>query len=81
MEKLREKNINAFYKSKLDWPPQDSVLQEDTFLLYIQTTFQLDTFWHLSCWFIGIDMTQNTTQYKDIQLFTVIAWDCWGHGM
>ena len=81
VEKSREKYINAFYKSKLDLPPQDSVLQEDTFLLFIQTAFQLDAFWCLGCWFIRIDVTHNTTQYKDIQLFTVIAWDCWGHGM
>ena len=81
VEILKEKNISTFYKLKLDCPSPDSGLQGNMFVLCIQTTFQLDMFWRLSSWFIRIDTTHNTTQYEEVQLFTVIARDCWGYGV
>ena len=81
VDRLQQNNISIFHKSKLDQPPEGSVLQADLFILCIQTAFQLDAFWCLSNWFIRINATHNTTQYGEIQLFTIIARDCWGHGM
>ena len=78
---LQQNNISIFHKSKLDQPLEGSALQAFLFILCIQTAFQLDAFQHLGNWFIGINVTHNTTQYGEIQLFTIIARDCWGHGM
>ena len=80
MEQLSSKGTLTFYKDKQDHAPIDSRLPDDAFVLCIQTSFQLDTFQHLSNGFIGIDATHNTTQYQDLLLFTIIARDQWGHG-
>jgi hypothetical protein len=81
VDRLKAENITIFYKDKLDKPPQDLRLHADTFVLCIQTGFQMNVFRHLGGGFIGIDTTHNTTQYQDLQLFTIIARDQWGHGM
>jgi hypothetical protein len=80
VDKLKEENVFAFYKDKLDPPPPESRLQPDALVLCIQTSFQLDTFRRLGHGFIGIDATHNVTQYEDLLLFTIIARDHWGHG-
>jgi len=80
-DKFRSKNARIFYKNKLDLPPQGSSLQQDDFILCIQTPFQLDAFRRLGDCFIGIDATHNVTIYEGVQLFTIIARDRWGHGM
>jgi hypothetical protein len=81
VDRLKADKTNVFYKDKLDHPPPDSGLDEDSFVLCIQTAFQLDVFRHLGHSFIGLDVTHNTSQYINVQLFTVIARDHWGHGM
>ena len=81
VDKLKSNSVNVFYKDKLEQPPSGSGLQQDAFILCIQTPYQLDAFRHLGSGFIGIDATHNTTQYQDLQLFTIIARDRWGHGM
>jgi hypothetical protein len=80
MDRLKDENVHVFYKDKLDPPPLESRLQPDTFVLCIQTSFQLDAFRRLGQGFIGIDATHNTTQYQDLLLFTIVARDRWGHG-
>jgi len=80
MEQLSSKGTLTFYKDKQDRALIDSRLPDDAFVLYIQTSFQLDAFQRLSNGFIGIDATHNTTQYQDLLLFTIIARDQWGHG-
>jgi hypothetical protein len=70
-----------FYKSKQDLPPEGSDLSPDLFMLCLQTDFQLEAFRHLGNAFLGIDATHNVTQYKGILLFTIMVWDCWGHGV
>jgi hypothetical protein len=80
VDRLKADNLNIFYKDKLDSPPIGSRLQKDTFVLCIQTSFQMDAFRRLGNGFIGIDATHNVTQYQDLLLFTIIARDCWGHG-
>ena len=79
-DKLRSENARVFHKNKLDLPPPDSSLQQDEFVMCIQTPFQLDAFRRLGDYFIGIDATHNITIYEGLQLFTVIARDRWGHG-
>jgi hypothetical protein len=82
-DQLEAEGANVFYKSKEDLPPPGTILPlpGDAFVLCIQTDFQLDAFERLGNGFIGIDATHNTTQYRDLQLFTIIARDRWGHGM
>jgi len=80
VDRLKAKNINTFYKDKLDLPPSGSKLQGEDFIIYIQTAFQVDAYWRLRNGFIGIDVTHNITQYPDFLLFTIVARDRWGHG-
>jgi hypothetical protein len=81
IDKLKEDNVLAFLKDKTKEPPLGSNLDKDTFVLCIQTPFQLDTFQRLGNGFIGIDATHNVTHYKDYLLFTIITHDNWGHGV
>ena len=80
IECFKSENISIFYKDKLDHPLSGSGLDLGTFMLYIQSPFQLEAFWCLSNRFIGIDATHNIMQYKEMQLFTIMARDNWGHG-
>jgi len=80
VDRLKADNINIFYKDRLDSSPIGSRLQQDTFVLCIQTGFQIDVFRRLGNGWIGIDATHNTTQYQDLQLFSIVARDRWGHG-
>ena len=80
VERLKEDNILIFYKDKLDALPPGLPMHEDDLVLCIQTQYQLDAFQRLGNRFVGIDVTHNTTQYKDIMLYTIITRDDWGHG-
>ena len=80
-DKFRSENARIFHKNKVDLPPQGSSLQQEEFILCIQTPFQLDAFRRLGDYFIGIDATHNVTMYERLQLFTIIARDRWGHGV
>ena len=79
VDRLKAKNINTFYKDKLDLPPSGSKLQGEDFIMCIQTTFQADAYWRLGNGFISIDVTHNITQYPDFLLFMIVARDWWGH--
>jgi hypothetical protein len=62
MDRLKGDNISVFYKDKLTPPPPASRLQGDTFILCVQTPFQINVFRHLGdSGFIGIDATHNDT--------------------
>ena len=80
VDRLKADNALVFYKDKIGLPPPDSRLDQDLFILCIQTEFQLDAFRCLGNGFIGINATHNITQYQDLLLFMIIARDCWGHG-
>jgi hypothetical protein len=81
MDRLKEDNISVFYKDKLTPPPPASRLQGDTFILCVQTPFQINVFRRLGDGgFIGIDATHNVTHFWDVLLFIIIARDRWGHG-
>jgi hypothetical protein len=68
-------------KSSSDEPPSNSNLDRGSFVLIIQTKYQQE------CWqkhghrFAGIDATHNTTHYENMNLFTLLVRDRWGHGM
>ena len=80
MDRLKEDNISVFYKDKLTPPPPASRLQGDTFILCVQTPFQINTFQRLrDGGFIGIDATHNVTHFQDMLLFMIITRDRWGH--
>jgi hypothetical protein len=80
IDRFKANDTRSFYKDKLDEPPLDSQLEQDTFVLLIQTKFQLDTFRRLGAGFIGIDATHNVTAYPGFLLFTIVTRDNWGHG-
>ena len=80
VDRFRDENTLVFYKDKADQPPPNSQLEQDCFVLCIQTRFQLDAFQRLAAGFIGIDATHNVTAYPGFLLFTIVAWDKWGHG-
>ena len=80
IERLSAQGTHTFYKDKQDRTPIELGLPQDAFILCIQTSFQLDTFWCLGSGFIGINATYNTTQYQNLLLFTIIARDHWGQG-
>ena len=80
VDKRRSENARIYCKDKLDLPPPGSSLEQDTYLLCIQTPFQLDAFRRLGRYFIGIDGTHSITIYQGLQLFTIIVRDRWGHG-
>ena len=63
IDRYKSENIYIFYKDKLDAPPPGLGLNLETFVLCIQTPFQLEAFWHLGNSFIGINVTHNTTHY------------------
>ena len=79
-DKLRSENARMYCKDKLDPPPPGSSLEQNTYLLCIQTAFQSDAFRRLGGYFIGIDGTHSITIYEGLQLFTIIVRDRWGHG-
>ena len=80
IDRFKDEKMHTFYKDRLDKPPLDSQLEEDCFVLCIQTKFQLDTFRRIGDRFIGIDATHNVTAYPGFLLFTIVARDNWGHG-
>jgi len=82
MDRLKKENMNVFYKDKLTPPPPALRLQGDTFILCVQTPFQINTFQCLrDGGFIGINAMHNVTYFWDMLLFTIIARDRWGHGL
>ena len=80
VERIQSWGDFIFYKNKEDPPPEGSGLADDVFILCLQTKFQSESFRRLDDTFLGIDATHNITQYKGLLLFTIMAWDHWGHG-
>ena len=66
LDDLRKEGANTFCKDRLDQSPPGSQLEEDLFILVLQTKFQLDVFWCLGNWFLGIDGMHNTTCYTGV---------------
>ena len=81
VDKLQSQGDFVYYKNKWDPPPEGSDLANNLFALCIQSKFQKEAYERLGDGFLGIYVTHNVTQYKGIQLFTLMAWDNWGHGM
>ena len=81
VDKIRTQGDFVYYKDKRDPPPEGSHLADNLFVLCIQTKFQKEAYECLGNGFLGIDVTHNVTQYKGIILFTLMAWDNWGHGV
>ena len=81
IETLKSEGEIIYYKDKQNPSPEGSDLASDLFILCLQTRFQKEAYNCLGNAFLGIDATHNVTQYKGILLFTLMAWDHWGHGM
>ena len=81
VSKLQSQGDFVYYKDKRDPSPEGSDLADNLFALCIQTKFQKDAYKRLGNRFLGIDVTHNVMQYKGILLFTLMAWDNWGHSM
>jgi len=80
IDKFNNEDILIFHKDRSDPAPQGSGLQDQAFVMCIQTKYQQDAFRRIGDFFIGIDATHNVTQYENFLLFTIIARDKWGHG-
>jgi hypothetical protein len=80
IDRIKDEDTLIFHKSRIDPAPQGSGLQDQAFVMCIQTGFQLDAYRSLGNFFIAIDATHNVTQYENYLLFTIIARDKWGHG-
>ena len=70
--RLWQSGAEAVLKDKRDPPPPGSELSQQSFVLCVQTQFQMDCFRALGSDFLSIDATHNTTQYVGLQLFTLI---------
>lgn len=77
---LQKRGHFVSLKSSSDASPLNSGLEKNSFVLIIQTQYQQE------CWqkhghrFAGIDATHNTTHYENMNLFTLLVRDRWGHG-
>ena len=80
VEKLRQDGDLLAFKSSTDAVPKDSGLDEDAFVLIMQTPYQKEVFEKYGHAFAGLDATHNTTHYVNTSLFTIIVRDHWGHG-
>ena len=78
---IQQDGGEALLKDILDPPPLGAGLCPEVFVRGIQTKFQKDQFQKLGSNFVSIDATHNTTEYKGLNLFTIIVRDFWGHGM
>ena len=81
VNKLQSQGYFVYDKDKRDPAPEGSDLANNLFALCIQSKYQKEAYQRLGNGFLGIDVTHNVTQYKGILLFTLMAWDNWGHGM
>ena len=81
VNKLQLDGNFVYYKDKWDPSPGRFDLADNLFVLCIQTKFQKDAYEWLGNGFLGIDMIYNISIYKGLLLFTLIAWDKWGHGI
>ena len=80
VERLRRTGDLLTFKSSSDKPPTGSGLEENTFVLLIQTAYQCEMFRSRGESFAGIDATHNTTHYQNTSLFTMLVQDQWGRG-
>ena len=80
IDKLNNEGVLIFHKDRSNPAPQGLELQDQTFVICIQTKYQQDAFQHIGNFFIRIDATHNVTQYENFLLFTIIARDKWRHG-
>ena len=78
---LRKDDAVLAFKSGADPALKDLNLADNAFVLIMQSAFQRRVFEQNGHGFAGLDVTHNTTHYKNMSLFTVIVWDRWGHGM
>ena len=79
--RLQQGGVGVVLKDRMDPAPPGSGVDDDCFILCLQTEFQRERFQALGSNFLSIDATHNTTQYAGVQLFTLIVRDLWGHGM
>jgi hypothetical protein len=73
VERLQRTGDLLAFKSSSDKPPTGSGLEEDTFVLLIQTAYQRKMFRSHGEPFAGIDATHNTTHYQNTSLFTMLV--------
>jgi hypothetical protein len=61
IDRIKDEDTLIFHKSRIDSAPQGSGLQDQAFVMCIQTGFQLDAYRSLGNFFIRIDATHNVT--------------------
>nr|GAT51335.1 predicted protein [Mycena chlorophos] len=81
-KQLREDGHFAFIKTRRDAAPEGSGLAPDSFVLVIQVRYQQECWYHYGHdRFVGIDATHNMTHYREVNLFSLVVRDDWGHGV
>lgn len=80
IDKLCDSRDILAFKSSTGAIPEGSDLAKDSFVLIIQTRYQLEVYCKWGNEFISIDATHNTTHYNKMSLFTIMVRDPWGHG-
>jgi hypothetical protein len=80
VKKLEAEGHFVILKRSDQPPPTGSDLEDDSFVLIIQTKYQRECWQKFGSKFAGIDGTHNTTHYEGMTLFTLMVRDQWGHG-
>ena len=80
VEHLSESGSVLAFKAASQVPEPGSGLSKDAFVLAIQTHSQKESYHKFGTYFAGIDATHNTTMYENLNLFTIIVRDNFGHG-
>ena len=68
------------FKRRNDPPPPGHNIDDDAFIMMIQTPWQRKRWEEIGDNYLGIDATHNTTHYEGFLLFTLMARDRWGCG-
>ena len=80
VERLRNDGSVLGYKSCADPPPPGSGISANAFTLVLQTRWQRKRAIKIGNAVLHIDGTHNVTQYVNMNLYTVLGRDEWGHG-
>lgn len=76
-----EENDSLLGLKRLDDPPPPGHgLDNDSFILMIQSPWQRQRWEELGRFYLGIDATHNTTRFEGFLLFTLMSRDRWGCG-
>ena len=77
---FQEEDAVLCYKHCSYPAPPGSGISPATFFLMIQTEWQRGMAEEIGNWMLQIDGTNNVTEYLNLNLYTILGKDKWGHG-